>query len=47
MRKNSRYIKICRLFPTVFSDDNFSEVYEAKSEINHDLMSYTDTILGR
>ena len=29
-----------------FSDDNFSEVYEAKSEINHDLMSYTDTILA-
>ena len=46
MRKNSRYIKICRFFPTVFSDDNFSEVYEAKSEINHDLMSYTDTILA-
>lgn len=38
--------KDLQIFSDSFSDDNFSEVYEAKSEINHDLMSYTDTILA-
>lgn len=35
-----------KTFSDSFSDNNFSEIYEAKSEINHDLMSYTDTILA-
>lgn len=33
-------------FTDSFSDNNFYEIYEAKSEIDHDLMSYTDTILA-
>ncbi|HIW58648.1 MAG TPA: hypothetical protein H9880_01935 [Candidatus Anaerobutyricum avicola] len=33
-------------FSDSFSDNSFYEIYEAKSEIDHDLMSYTDTILA-
>ena len=35
-----------RTFSDSFTDNNFSAIYEAKNEINHDLMSYTDTILA-
>lgn len=33
-------------FSDSFSDNSFSEIYETKSEVMHDLMSYTDTILA-
>lgn len=35
-----------KTFSEGYSDDNFSEVYETKNEINHELMSYTDTIIA-
>ncbi len=33
-------------FSDSFSHNHFSEVYETKKEINHELMSYTDTIIA-
>ena len=35
-----------KTFSESYSDSNFSEVYEAKNTINHELMSYTDTIIA-
>ena len=35
-----------KTFSESYSDYNFSEVYETKNTINHELMSYTDTIIA-
>ncbi|MDO5146274.1 MAG: HlyD family efflux transporter periplasmic adaptor subunit [Eubacteriales bacterium] len=35
-----------KVFSDSFSDTNFSEVYEAKNNIDKDLISYTDTIIA-
>lgn len=35
-----------KTFSESYSDCNFSEVYETKNRINHELMSYTDTIIA-
>ncbi|MCD8020616.1 MAG: hypothetical protein LUF92_13875 [Clostridiales bacterium] len=44
--EKSQIYEDLQTFNESFSDNDFSEVYEAKSDIDHDLMSYTDTVIA-